>query len=51
MTAQAATCSQVADAAQNIMICAAGVSSHEIGEVAHIGGDARAPTWPFGYLP
>jgi hypothetical protein len=38
MTALAATCSQVADAAQNIMICAVGVSSHEIGEVAHIGG-------------
>jgi hypothetical protein len=35
MTAVAATCSQVADAAQNIMICAVGVSSHETGEVAH----------------
>jgi hypothetical protein len=36
MTALAATCSQVADAAQNIMICAVGVGSHETGEVAHI---------------
>jgi hypothetical protein len=34
MTALAATGSQVADAAQNILICAVGVSSHEIGEVA-----------------
>jgi hypothetical protein len=33
MTALAATASQVADAAQNILICAVGVSSHEIGEV------------------
>ena len=31
----------IADAAQNIMICAVGVSSHEIGELAHIGGTAR----------
>jgi hypothetical protein len=41
MTARAATCSQVADAAQNIMICAVGVSSHETGEVVHIGDSAR----------
>jgi arginase len=43
----------IADAAQNIMICAVGVSSHEIGEVAHIGGIARSdrlPAIPAGLL-
>jgi hypothetical protein len=38
ITALAATCSQVANAAQNIMICAVGLSSHETGEVVQIGG-------------
>jgi hypothetical protein len=41
MTALAATCSRVADAAQNIMICAVGVSSHEINEIAHIDASSR----------
>jgi hypothetical protein len=41
MTALAAMCSQVADAAQNIVICAFGLSSHETGEVAHIDASAR----------
>jgi len=32
--------------AQNILICAVGVSSHEIGEVAHIGGYLRTGCGP-----
>ena len=43
MTTLAATCSQVADAAQNITICAVGVSSHETGEEAYIGGYLKSP--------
>jgi hypothetical protein len=50
MTALAATCAQVVDAAQKIMICGVGVSSHETGEVAHIGGSTRMLSLRVGYV-
>ena len=46
MTALAATCTQVADAAQNILICAVGVSPTRLGEVAHIGSARVLPGQP-----
>ena len=51
MTALATTCSEVADAAQNIMICAVDVSSHEIGEIAHKAARVRKAIVATNHIP